>query len=377
MKITDNTKVFLAFLAVMFALQAVFDGRSILNAVTSDALETFLQRLAVSTRASNFRLRVLPTRSNSRCCKTRSSLACRGGGSSPISSRKTVPPSATSSLPFLVAIAPVKAPFSCPNNSLSRVGVVGGFLFKPGHDGGRGGEVLIVGNRFGNQRGIIKLLAPRFEFAAVLVPGPPPAPGLFAMKQGDQCHKPSQQDQDAPQPPPTEEPAAEVHRCAAFNHRGFVRCVHRIVQFEVSGSGSDANQADAMENGWTWLRGDGMGFCGAGAASATGAPISSRSCRWFSRSAASSCRGDGASRWASPCVGAGAWSSLSAITASHAALSPARCQRRDHRNWRQPASSAEARLGATDGMRVARTGASGARSATTFSRMASSLGSAA
>ena len=62
---------------------------------------------------------MLPTRSNSRCCKTRSSLACSGGGSSPISSRKTVPPSATSSLPFLVAIAPVKAPFSCPNNSLS------------------------------------------------------------------------------------------------------------------------------------------------------------------------------------------------------------------------------------------------------------------
>jgi hypothetical protein len=48
MKITDNTKVFLAFLAVMFALQAVFDGRSILNAVTSDVLETFLQRLAIS-----------------------------------------------------------------------------------------------------------------------------------------------------------------------------------------------------------------------------------------------------------------------------------------------------------------------------------------
>jgi hypothetical protein len=32
----------------MFALQAVFDGRSILNAVTSDALETFLQRLAIA-----------------------------------------------------------------------------------------------------------------------------------------------------------------------------------------------------------------------------------------------------------------------------------------------------------------------------------------
>ena len=48
MNIAYNTKVFLAFLAVMFALQAVFDGRSILNAVTSDALETFLQRLAIA-----------------------------------------------------------------------------------------------------------------------------------------------------------------------------------------------------------------------------------------------------------------------------------------------------------------------------------------
>jgi|BarGraIncu00222A_1022003.scaffolds.fasta_scaffold32035_2 hypothetical protein len=48
MKIAYNTKVFLAFLAVMFALQAGFDGRSILNAVTSDALETVLQRLAIA-----------------------------------------------------------------------------------------------------------------------------------------------------------------------------------------------------------------------------------------------------------------------------------------------------------------------------------------
>jgi hypothetical protein len=32
---------------------------------------------------------------------------------------------------------------------------------------------------------------------------------------------------------------------------------------------------------------------------------------------------------------------LSAITTSHAALNPARCQRRDHKNWRQPEWSAE------------------------------------
>ena len=39
---------------------------------------------------------------------------------SPISSRKTVPPSATSSLPRFWVAAPVKAPFSWPNNSDSR-----------------------------------------------------------------------------------------------------------------------------------------------------------------------------------------------------------------------------------------------------------------
>ncbi len=39
---------------------------------------------------------------------------------SPISSRKIVPPWASSNRPSLVRIAPVKAPFSCPKSSLSR-----------------------------------------------------------------------------------------------------------------------------------------------------------------------------------------------------------------------------------------------------------------
>ena len=38
---------------------------------------------------------------------------------SPISSRKTVPSSASSNLPGLAAVAPVNAPFSWPNSSLS------------------------------------------------------------------------------------------------------------------------------------------------------------------------------------------------------------------------------------------------------------------
>src|ERR1039458_3865417 len=62
---------------------------------------------------------VPPTRSNSRSCKTRSSLTCSAGANSPISSRNTTPPSATSSRPFFCTAAPVNAPRSCPNKSLS------------------------------------------------------------------------------------------------------------------------------------------------------------------------------------------------------------------------------------------------------------------
>ena len=39
---------------------------------------------------------------------------------SPISSRKSVPADATSKRPCLVVLAPVNAPFSCPNSSDSR-----------------------------------------------------------------------------------------------------------------------------------------------------------------------------------------------------------------------------------------------------------------
>src|SRR3990172_7200860 len=63
---------------------------------------------------------LLPTRSNSRSWSTRRSLTCRGREMSPISSRKIVPPSAASNLPILSAIAPAKAPFTCPNSSDSR-----------------------------------------------------------------------------------------------------------------------------------------------------------------------------------------------------------------------------------------------------------------
>src|SRR5690349_4446037 len=48
----------------------------------------------------------------------RSSWACRGSGSSPISSRNNVPPSASAKAPSRALVAPVKAPRSWPNSSL-------------------------------------------------------------------------------------------------------------------------------------------------------------------------------------------------------------------------------------------------------------------
>ena len=55
-----------------------------------------------------------------RSSRKRSSFACIPTSMSPISSRNTVPPSASSKSPFLAVLASVKAPFSWPNSSLSR-----------------------------------------------------------------------------------------------------------------------------------------------------------------------------------------------------------------------------------------------------------------
>ena len=60
-----------------------------------------------------------PTRTISLSCKTRSNLTCIGKDRSPISSKNKVPLWAASNQPTRLLIAPVKAPFSCPNNSLS------------------------------------------------------------------------------------------------------------------------------------------------------------------------------------------------------------------------------------------------------------------
>jgi hypothetical protein len=70
-------------------------------------------------RTSTMIVRFEPTRSNSRCCKNRSSFTCVDIGISPISSRNSVPPSACSKRPCRRVVAPVNDPFSCPKSSLS------------------------------------------------------------------------------------------------------------------------------------------------------------------------------------------------------------------------------------------------------------------
>ncbi len=71
------------------------------------------------TRTSTFSVDFPPTRENSPSCRTWRSLAWSAGWRSPISSRKMVPPSAASNFPIFCRWAPVKAPRSCPNSSLS------------------------------------------------------------------------------------------------------------------------------------------------------------------------------------------------------------------------------------------------------------------
>ncbi len=75
--------------------------------------------VAAITRTSTFVSVWEPSRQNTPSWSTRSSFDCSSRGSSPISSRKIVPPSATSKRPNFRLSAPVKAPFSYPNSSLS------------------------------------------------------------------------------------------------------------------------------------------------------------------------------------------------------------------------------------------------------------------
>ena len=75
--------------------------------------------MARITRVSTLNVLVPPTGSNSNSCSTRSSFTCMPGLAVPISSRKIVPPSACMNLPILSPVAPVNAPATWPNSSLS------------------------------------------------------------------------------------------------------------------------------------------------------------------------------------------------------------------------------------------------------------------
>jgi DNA-binding response OmpR family regulator len=75
--------------------------------------------VAAMTRTSTLISVGAADRRISRSCSTRSSLTCSSSGISPISSRNSVPPSASSNRPGLSRSAPVNAPFSWPNSSLS------------------------------------------------------------------------------------------------------------------------------------------------------------------------------------------------------------------------------------------------------------------
>jgi len=75
--------------------------------------------VAARTRTSIGVSTLLPRRLTLRSSSTRSNFACVGAGISPISSRSSVPPSASSKQPMRRSAAPVNAPRSCPKISLS------------------------------------------------------------------------------------------------------------------------------------------------------------------------------------------------------------------------------------------------------------------
>lgn len=87
----------------------ILKNRSLLKRPSRISSSRFLL-VAEIMRTSHFMGFVSPTLTNSPLSSTRRSLACRGVGISPISSRKSVPPSASSKKPFLSFTAPVKAP---------------------------------------------------------------------------------------------------------------------------------------------------------------------------------------------------------------------------------------------------------------------------
>ncbi len=91
---------------------------------------------AAITRTSTFIVLVPPTRCISCSWSARRTFACVERLMSAISSRNIVPPCASSNLPFLCAVAPVKEPFSCPksSDSIKSSGMAAQFIVTNGPD---------------------------------------------------------------------------------------------------------------------------------------------------------------------------------------------------------------------------------------------------
>src|SRR5438046_7899652 len=90
--------------------------------------------VAATTRTSTSNVCPDPTREITPSSSARSTLAWAERLMSPISSRNSVPPSASSNFPARSANAPVKLPFMCPNSSLSisSVGIAAQFTSTKG-----------------------------------------------------------------------------------------------------------------------------------------------------------------------------------------------------------------------------------------------------
>ncbi len=87
--------------------------------------------MAAIRRTSVWISLLLPRRSNSCSCNTRSSFGCSSSGISPTSSRNSELLSASSKRPMRWALAPVNAPRSWPKRSLSSrpAGIAAQFIF--------------------------------------------------------------------------------------------------------------------------------------------------------------------------------------------------------------------------------------------------------
>lgn len=88
--------------------------------VRSATIDRKSRFVALTTRISTFRGRLSPKTSKVWSCNTRSSFTWQDSSKSPISSKKIVPLFAISKRPTRSMYASVKAPFLCPNISLSK-----------------------------------------------------------------------------------------------------------------------------------------------------------------------------------------------------------------------------------------------------------------